>query len=246
MAKLFISDIYSYSEAAKFLDNLNPASYPAAKEKYLAGGTFEIDEISKWVNTEGFSGLMFWFGLNLEYAPHYFVGVEPEYNFVYDEKQVNNYSPKNQYILVSGNPFSYQEPTNRDFENFLRTDIQSVQNQDFYIDKAEMNNFIASFFKEGFYQKFQKYSMAYFHDEIEEENQFIFKNVFKFFLNQGNVKYIRYYLGFSEEDSPQFLRLILVPVDSNGCNLNLIKDGFFVGFSEPQTLQRSWPPPPNT
>lgn len=61
-----------------------------------------------------------------------------------------------------------------------------------------------------------------------------------FVESAGENGYIRYYFGYDERDKPNRVRIILMAVDTRGNNQAMAK----VHDEGGQSMQRSWPPPP--
>lgn len=241
---MILSDFVTYQNAGDYMANLPARNYPPNEKQYLCGGTFNISTFWYWANLPGFSGLMFWYGLDPANGDkRCFVGVEPKFNFIYNGNDAAFYRPTSDIFLCPGIEFDFQIPVQRDFEKFLRNDKQKVPVIDRFISNVEMKKFNSNFLNDPFYSDNHKFGMAYFSDYIQDqtlENSFL-----KYFITQGNVAYIRYYLGFEETTESKFLRLILVPVDEKGKNTEVVTKADAL-FSEIQLLQKSWPPPPDT
>ncbi|WP_026950443.1 hypothetical protein [Algoriphagus mannitolivorans] len=244
MKKMMLSDFVSYQKAGQYMGNLPDTKYPPNKKQYLCGGTFTISNFWYWANLPGFSGLMFWYGLDPNQPDgQCFVGVEPKFNFLYDENSVSTYKPSADIFVCPGLEFNFSLPIRRDFERFLRNDKRPVPILDRIISKSNMQGYNANFLQNSFYKENHKYGMAYFSDFIEDQPQV--KSFLKYFVTQGEVAFLRYYLGFEETSKGKFLRLILVPVDEKGKNTEVVtvSNRF---FNDVQLLQKSWPPPPNS
>mgnify|MGYP005748053481 CR=1 FL=1 len=241
---MILSDFVTYRKAGDYMANLPAGNYPPNEKKYLCGGTFNVSTFWYWANLPGFSGLMFWYGLDPNNNDQRcFVGVEPKFNFTYREEDITFYSPSSDIFLCPGVEFDFQIPVSRNFEKFLRNDKRGVPHIDRIVSNREMKMYNSNFLLDPFYKENHKYGMAYFSDTIEDQltnNSFL-----KYFITQGNVSFLRYYLGFEETLKGKFLRLILVPVDEKGKNTEVVTKTDAL-FSEIQLLQKSWPPPPNS
>jgi hypothetical protein len=80
-------------------------------------------------------------------------------------------------------------------------------------------------------EKYNKYPLSIFMENSKKE--------FDHFLSRaGKNGYIRYYLGYDENEKPNRIRVILIAADSLGRNITTLKN------ANDAVLQKSVPPPP--
>lgn len=247
MEKLTLADLITYHSAAKHIDAVPRVMETNNSKQYFCGGTYCIDLFWYWANLPGFSGLMFWYGLDPNQTDkRFFVGAEPKFNFEYKETQTSYYSPSADVLIRPGDEFSYSIPGNREFEKFLKNHKLQIHFQDKFISNSEMKRFNNEFKNDPFYGKLQPFGFAYFHDKYSDSEGE--KSFFRHFITQSDIKYLRFYLGYEKfinnNEEFEFLRLMLVPVDDKGKNTTVLKYPISPIFNQVMVLQKSWPPPP--
>lgn len=227
-----LSGSISYDEAGKYLQDINDKELLKVYENYL-GGTFKANKLKKFVETDGFSGLMFWFCLEDE---NLFLACEPKFKFTYPQNDVvfsENLEPEHENLIKPGSkPFGKKLKGVNDFVKFVKDHKLSTHLQDKSILRKDVKAFKIKYEQDKRFKGHQKYGHAYFGNEEG--------HVTDFFGIDG-IKNVRYYFGYGDSYRPNYIRVILVPVDSQGLNISKKKAGF-----AGELLQKSVPPPPNT
>tara|TARA_R110002020_G_scaffold61545_6_gene165529 strand:- start:6368 stop:7093 length:726 start_codon:yes stop_codon:yes gene_type:complete len=238
--KKFVANV-GYRGAAKYLHAIQDLEL----QEYFSvftGGTFKADEIREWKEDPHLSGLMFWFCMdNLGGIKRkLYLAVEPKYNFSYPKELADfekvRWEPKLKTLPIPGQFFGETifNTSEDEMNEFLQKHKKVKFKKNGTKENVEVIQDVNNFKGDPLLSKFQKYPFAYFTSKENEDNYF------DNFFNSGDVKYIRYYLGFDECYFPNKLRLILVPVGEGGENIvneNILSD---------YLLQKSWPPPPET
>lgn len=228
--KLILTDPISYTEAGQYLADIKDNDLLTVYEKNL-GGTFKANKLEKFVKEVGFSGLMFWFCLDNQ---NLFLACEPKFNFTYPEDDVvfsENLEPEHENLIQpGGGPFGKNLRGLGDHVGFVKNHSQSPHLQDRNINKRDVTKFKKKYEGDSRFKYHQKYGHAYFGNE---------EGYITDFFGIDGLKNVRYYFGYGDSYRPNYIRLILVPVDSNGANIQVKKIG-----RSGELLQRSVPPPP--
>lgn len=232
----------NYGKASEFLVNMPPG---ILKQYFsiFTGGSFDASVIEEWRSAEDkiFSGLLFWFCLDqsIPNVNRLYLAVEPMYDFTYPKGQTEfdntKWEPSLEKLLIPCQYFikSIYRNSSKEIENLLKIHTNTDFEKTEYLENKIINDDSIKF-KNSFFNQFQTYPFAYFISE-EHGNRY-----FENFFNSGAVKYVRYYFGFDDGDFPNKIRLILVPVDGGGKNINN------TSIYSDYLLQKSWPPPPNS
>jgi len=227
--KPLLTEPISYEDAGKYLADIKDPDLLKVYETHL-GGTFKANKLKNFVKKDGFSGLMFWFCLDNN---NLFLACEPKFDFQYkgDEIFSTNLEPTQKKLIIPGEKaFGHDLKNVTDFEGFVKNHSQPNHLQDKEIPKLKVKNFKLKFEKHDLYKNHQKYGHAYF----ENKNNYV-----KDFFSIEGLKNVRYYLGYGDSYKPNYIRVILVPVDSVGNNIKLNKKE-----KKGELLQKSFPPPP--
>jgi hypothetical protein len=228
--KPFLTEPISYLEAGKYLADIKDSTLRNVYKTHL-GGTFKYNKLKKFSELDGFSGLMFWFCLDQN---NLFLACEPKFNFVYPKNDVvfsENLQPEQDTLLKPGSvPFGVDLNGISDHVQFLKNHSRATHLGDKSIRKSKVIELKGNYVKDPKFKYHQKYGHAYFGNE---------EGYVTNFLNIDGIKNVRYYFGYGTTYVPNYIRLILVPVNSRGENIQLKKSG-----SSGELLQRSVPPPP--
>ncbi len=244
----FASEDIDYKKASAYLDHL---SNPFLQSFFSihTGGTFDAQKVKDWKkeirDSKKFSGLMFWFCLNLDHplTPQFFLVVEPKFGFDYDyvinqKPNLREWRPENlNELFVPGQRFGENIYKVRDKVKFLKNHKLEKELTDNPIGSELINLYIKNFLVKTELNNWHQAPFSYF--SIFGEGPDLNVDLFDHFFRQDEVKYIRYYIGYDTEPNHYPLRVILVPVGEGGKNID--KKNSLTGTS---LLQKSWPPPP--
>lgn len=234
MAKAKTTARYPYRDGSIFIRNIPLRIKPIFN--YHLGGTFTRPTFDKLVNVPDFSGIMLWFCYD-DATAQIFLAIESKTNFVYpkkDEQAVANLQPIG--TGMNGNLFIptqfFGQKIDDVTEVFLRSHTLSGPTTDDELDLVSVGTLNKKFLGHPLLGPHQKYGHAYFENTNNEVVDFI---------NQADVRYIRYYFGYDSMDKPNYIRVILVPVDRKGKSIEIKLDR----VTGADLLQKSWPPPPS-
>ncbi len=180
---------------------------------------------------ELYNGNMAWFCWNefeLNSLPSFFLAFEQ--NDSYETNPVPRY-PDMRELMMPMSSFSYNEEN----VGYLLSNHQLDPSQynDVVVPRRDVMQYVQNFNDRGpddANGKFNKYPFAFFENEKSGDVQQ--------FLNQPDIQFVRYYFGYDAKFiTSNRIRIILVPVDSNGQNI-------FNDKASTVILQHSWPPPP--
>lgn len=211
---------------------------------YSTGGTlpakyFEIKYDS--------GGVLFWFCYKPGNNPELFLAMEQlEW---YDTTRLPQ-KPISNFLKKSKNLFKYNGSTSssKDVINYFVTHTESV-NEDEDIPNALVQQYVNSFdslmnAKSDGKGKYCTYPFSFFDRRRDfEDGKFVQSRDYEDFISQTPKNgFVRYYLGFDENDSSNRIRVILFSTDSSGRNITKKRPSS--KSNDALILQRSWPPPP--
>lgn len=247
----------SYKEASKFIFKLNEEGL-ASEFDYQLSGVFRADKIKNWIEKEKTSGIMFWYGVKEGGRDPFITFERKGKKFKFSNSNMVNYLPNRPWKNPVGiRTIQDVERFDKDaldnekkIEDAMRTKnekpVKGFKRADSFKVRKMRNDFKAIVSEKN------ESTLGFTFFSLSEEKGISVddstkKKHWELFFEQGEVKYIRYYLGFNEEKAVNPICMILVPVDKDGKNfsMNNLKDD--VGFlnGEPMLLEFSWPPKPS-
>ncbi|MCR9015513.1 hypothetical protein [Aquiflexum gelatinilyticum] len=134
-------------------------------------------------------------------------------------------------IKPGRDPFGVDLNGISNYVQFIKNHSRATHLRDKSIPKSKVKELKDNYVKDPKFKNHQKYGHAYFGNE---------EGYVTNFLNIDGIKNVRYYFGYGTSYVPNYIRLILVPVDSRGENIQFKKSG-----RSGELLQKSTPPPPN-
>ena len=201
--------------------------------QYTLGGVFPVSDFTPDASNEG---VLMWYCFNAS-TKKIFMVVEPYTH--YDTSKLPS-QPIQPFLRQPENWFTYvgPAPTEKDVKTFLLNQKEIGASR--ALDNATAVRYVNSFdslmnrtLDEGA-QRYQKYPFNYF----------IWGADYKTFVTWPGTKgYVRYYLAYNEEHTPNRIRIVLMAADQDG-NTITGKGISTNGSSSGQGLQNGWPPPP--
>lgn len=253
-----IKRIY-YSDASLFIDSLFEKKL-AESFDFQVGGVFSAKKIKKWISKKNTSGIMFWFGIEEGSQKPVLSFERKKENFRFSEADLQNYRPNQPWSHLRG----LRKIKDIEDVSFLNNPPigetrQSVIEQ--HLKKGNFNS-VSGFRRrdssnvmsmcEGFkYHLVSKgessvgFTFFSFSEDVGLEINGVLKKHWTWFFDQGDVHFIRYYLGYNINKRDHPICLILLPVNKEGKNFS--KDDLVKGMDktleeEPVLLEYSWPP----
>lgn len=246
-----------YHDASKFIFNLNNEEL-VSKFDYQISGVFKAKKIRNWIESGKTSGIMFWFGVR-EGEEKPFLSFERKgKRFRFCNEDMMYYLPNRPWK----HPIGIR--TIQNIEEFDKNALESIEKIE--VEIREKNQKPEKRLKRtdsSHQRKMKDNFKAIVKDKKTETLGFTFFSLLQdnggsikdkkgkywnLFFEQGDVRFIRYYLGFNEEKDGNPICMILVPVNENGKNFS--KDDLndeakdFLN-EEPMLLEFSWPPKPS-
>lgn len=246
----------TYKEASQFIFKLKEENL-VSEFDFQISGIFEADKIKNWIKNGKTSGIMFWYGVK-EGGKDPFISFERKgKKFKFSNSDMVNYLPNRPWKHPVGiRTIQDVEKFDRDaldnekeIEDSMRTKNQKPVKGFKRADSFKVRKMRDDFKSNVSGKNTTTLGFTFFsllQDTVHTINNKQGK-YWDLFFEQGDVKFIRYYLGFNEKKEVNPICMILVPVDKDGKNFSKknLKDD--VGFlnGEPMLLEFSWPPKPS-
>jgi hypothetical protein len=247
--KEFLIEKITYKEAAQFLFDMKNQSGHEEMEGHIMG-IMKAGKIKSWVKKEKYHGILFWYCLGMN-------GMKP---YLAVEKKDQPYNSDISWLesLIPNRPVKHSlgmkivqdvfpkifspNDTVDSIEVGIRNE-KAVRPRDFLVRDSRKVSDMKNNFKK-FHGEKMNFPFAFFSTKAGDNDGPFFNQ----FFDQGDVKSIRYYIGYSSKEKfkRQEYRLILVPCTEEGRNF---KNSDCTSkhqslFEDPILLETSWPPPP--
>lgn len=243
----FIEPI-GYSQAAKYLKDMAGSPVFSEMDGYISG-IFEAKTLKKWVSEKNVKGIVFWF-CNMSSSKKPILAIQKIREDYQDNPGwLSDFFPNrpvvhNRGLRIVKNVIQKKFTKNAHVDEILN-DIKNeppVEPKDFdFRDSGSVDEMRRNFTSN--FSSHVKYPFAYFSTKEGDGSPY-----FELFFKQGDVSFIRYYLGYSEDSffNGQKVRLILAPSKADGSPLQKEEctKKHFDQFGEAILLQYSWPPKP--
>ncbi|HEX5172119.1 MAG TPA: hypothetical protein VFW11_23235 [Cyclobacteriaceae bacterium] len=234
----FFSETITYKRAGQYL-----AEFADELKDIFSlhlGGTLLAAPLKEWATMPGFSGVMTWFCLDKSnpLAAKVFLAFEKKIDFVIPRPDPSKpLEPETDNLLIPSQRFGYSLRSIKDYETFLRNHKMAPPIENALLHSVSVMRYFKEYLDADPIKPFQRYGYGYFENSPDGGNKDIIKN----FLATTGLEYVRYYFGFCPraEADPNFIRIILVPVDKEGKNISEQSI-----LSDPPLVQKSVPPPP--
>jgi len=243
----FIEPI-GYSKAAEYLKAIVDSPVFAQMDGHISG-VFKAEKLTKWVGQKNVKGILFWF-CNSGSSTIPTLAVQKIMKEYQDSSDwLASLLPNRPVVHIKGlRMVSDVIKKNYHYDIPLKDILNDIQNEDplkvnaFYFRDSGNVDAMRDQFRSN-YSTNVNFPFAYFSTAYGKGSPY-----FEQFLKQGDVPFIRYYLGYSKDSvfTGQQIRLILAPCKADGSNLkdNECTPKHLEKFNGAILLQNSWPPKP--
>lgn len=230
-----------YALAAKYITELQDKDSVYPKISNL-GGTLKAAKIKKWVKTAGFSGIMCWFCLESSgKKKKLFIALEPRYDFVYPSSdsphELDKIQPESEKLLIPIQFFGRNPFGAGDLERKLRGHSKGYYWFDKSASRSQVNSWVGNFLRAEHFLSERRQGFGYFSAIDPKDPSDVKVNYWEQFFRPKGIRFVRFYLGYDIKCNPNTIRIILVPANFFGKNMD--KD---MALASSGLLQSSWPP----
>lgn len=241
---------YLDSAATEVSSLLHDSTLHDLARTYAFGGTFRIDDFFPKSIHDTLQGVVMWFCYNpfdSNIKHKIFTSIEPR-----DTRTQSN-RPLSPRLNIPDNTFPFRGsktdiPSIKKF--LIDHQIRPATNQTSPIDSSRVQTFMRYFNQYRLANPnphghpYVKYLGALFQNNKEKRTDT--EGLLTRFVNQPGAEYVRYYLGYNENQGQNNnkIRIILVAVDGAGRNITRVEVPHATAFQEALLLQKSVPPGP--
>ncbi|MDP2042742.1 hypothetical protein [Algoriphagus sp.] len=229
-----------YEKAAIYLSNLIKSESSFGFINY-SGGTFNLRKFKDW-DGQGivFSGIMCWFCK--DDRSNIFIAIEPRFNFEYDENSLHKVKPESEYLfippqLLDKSILAGSNLQEGELERRLRGFRKPMVKPNKKAKNRDVVSWVNNFRSDSNFKELSSYGFTYFinNGKTKEGSE---RSFISEFLIQNQIQFVRYFFGLDTDLKTDKLRLILVPVDFSGKNIEPAGNR----LDDESLLQYSWPP----